>query len=85
MLSEDDETLSILKPIFGSRSDGTLAIQNLAVVPLRSESDEQTDFYPVRNDLFVIQPDYTSAQSFLLWDNQYFPWLQSSLERTDGI
>lgn len=61
MLSEDDETLSILKPIFGSRSDGTLAIQNLAVVPLRSESDEQTDFYPVRNDLFVIQPDYIST------------------------
>ena len=38
-----------------------LAIEKMAVVPLRSDGDTDTDFYRVREDLFLVQPNYLST------------------------
>ena len=61
MLSADEESLSLLKRLFGRRGDGMLAIEKMAVVPLRSDGGTDTDFYRVREDLFLVQPNYIST------------------------
>jgi S1-C subfamily serine protease len=50
--------LKILKLMFGRRKDGVCAIQRMASVPLEAEDKRDADFYPVREDIFVVRPDY---------------------------
>jgi hypothetical protein len=50
--------LKILRPIFGRTTDGVWAIESLAAIPLEAEDRQDADFYPVREDLFTVQPNY---------------------------
>jgi hypothetical protein len=50
--------LKILRPIFGRRDDGAWAIQSMAAIPLETEHRQDADFYPVREDIFTVQPNY---------------------------
>jgi hypothetical protein len=52
--------VEFLKALFENRGD-SWAICNLAVIPLKSDSAEETNFYPVRNDIFTLQPNYIST------------------------
>jgi hypothetical protein len=44
--------------MFSRRNDGAWPIQSMAVIPLEAEDRQDTDFYPVREDLFTVQPNY---------------------------
>jgi hypothetical protein len=53
--------LKILRLIFGRRNDGAWPIQGIASVPLEAEDGQDADFYPVREDLFTVQPRYVGT------------------------
>lgn len=61
MPAQEARDLSILKLLFGKRSNGKLTIQNMASVPLRRGGNGQPDFYPILDDILVVQPNYAST------------------------
>jgi hypothetical protein len=60
---------AILRGVWGQRTDGQWAVQGLKSVPLSARTGDDAEFFPVKNDVIVVQPNYVNSVLSMLGES----------------